>query len=303
VDAEYRWFLLRAVPQRDGRGRILRWYGVATDIEARKSGEQERERIRQLQAVLAHVNRISMLGQLGVSLSHELKQPITAAMASAASCLRWLSREQPDIEKAREAAKRITSAGRGAAEIIDRLRSFYRKGTPKERDLVDVNAVIREMLVLLRGESNRSAVSMQTDLAGDLPTVSADRVQLQQVLMNLMLNGIEAMRESGGTLTVTTGGDHRHVSIAVSDTGIGLPAATDEMFSPFFTTKPEGSGMGLAISRSIVEAHGGRVWATRNPDRGATFHFTVPVHAPASAPSAASADRSGDAHSDAAVSD
>jgi signal transduction histidine kinase len=165
---------------------------------------------------------------------------------------------------------------------------------------VDVNAVIREMLVLVPGDANLSAISMQTDLADDLPTVSADRVQLQQVLMNLMLNGIEAMRESGGTLTVTTGRDRRNVSIAVSDTGIGLPVAvTDAMFSPFFTTKPDGSGMGLAISRSIVEAHGGRIWATPNPDRGATFHFTLPVHAPASA---ASADRSGDAHSIAAVS-
>ena len=303
VDGEYRWFLLRRLPLRDKRGRILRWYGVSTDIEDRKRAEEERERIRQLQALLAHENRVSIVGQLGASLSHELKQPIAATMISAAACLRWLSREQPNIENAREAAKRITSAGRQAADIIDRLRSFYRLGTPTEREPVDVNAVIREMLVLLRGEANRSAISMQTDLAGDLPMVSADHVQLQQVLMNLMLNGIEAMRESGGTLTVTTGADHRHVLIAVSDTGVGLPAApTDEMFSPFFTTKPEGSGMGLAISRSIVEAHGGRVWATPNPDQGATFHFTLPVHAPAAAPSAASADRGGDAHSNGAVS-
>jgi PAS domain S-box-containing protein len=279
ADGAYRWFLTRAVPVRDKRGRIVNWYGVATDIEDHKRVEQEREKVRQLEHDLAHVNRVSMLGQLAVSLSHELKQPIAAAMTNAATCVRWLAREQPDVDEAREAAKRITTAGARAAEIIDRLRSFYRKGAPLERELVDVNALIGDVLVLLRGEANRYSVSMHTDLASDLPPLTADPVQLQQVLMNLMLNGIEAMQDSRGTLTVTSRrGDAGYVVISVSDTGVGLPAVdTEQMFSPFFTSKPEGSGMGLAISRTIIESHGGRLWATANAGRGATFHFTLPA--------------------------
>jgi C4-dicarboxylate-specific signal transduction histidine kinase len=240
--------------------------------------------VRQLQADLAHMNRMNMLGQLAASLSHELKQPLTAAMMNAAACRRWLSREQPDLEEAREATEQITKAGARAAEIIDRLRSFYRKGAPPEREPVDVHAVVREMLVLLRGEALRYSVSIHTDLAQQLPIVMADRVQLQQVLMNLMLNGFEAMKGSGGQLTVRSEQpDDDYVVIAVSDTGVGLPTGNvDEMFSAFFTTKPEGSGMGLAISRSIVEGHGGRLWASANAGRGAIVQFTLPVAAPSS---------------------
>ena len=198
----YRWFLVRAVPLRDQHGKVLKWYGTLTDIEDRKRAEQEREKVRQLQADLAHQNRISIMGQLAASLSHELKQPIAAAITDAQTCLRWLTRKHPDLEEAREATMRTVKDGARAAEIIDRLRSFYKKGTPPERELVDVNEVIREMLVLLRSEANRYAISMRTDLAAELPEVTADRVQLQQVLMNLMLNGIEAMVDTGGELSI-----------------------------------------------------------------------------------------------------
>ena len=165
-----------------------------------------------------------------------------------------------------------------AADIIDRLRSLYKK-TPPRRESVDVDEIIGEMVLLLRSEANEYAVSIRTDLAADLPKITADRVQMQQVLMNLMLNGIEAMKETGGVLTVKTGRDEGdQMLISVSDTGVGLPAGrADEIFNAFFTTKPQGGGMGLAISRSIVESHGGRLWATSNDGRGATFHFTLPT--------------------------
>jgi signal transduction histidine kinase len=165
-----------------------------------------------------------------------------------------------------------------AADIIDRLRSLYKK-TPPQREPVDVDEVIGEMVLLLRSEANEYAVSICTDLAADLPKITADRVQLQQVLMNLMLNAIEAMKETGGVLTVRTGrGECGQMLISVSDNGAGLPAGkADEIFNAFVTTKPQGSGMGLAISRSIVDSHGGRLWATSHDGRGATFHFTLPT--------------------------
>jgi signal transduction histidine kinase len=195
--------------------------------------------------------------------------------------LRWLKRDQPDVEEASEAVTRIVEAGNRAAEIINRLRSFYTKSAPVERELVDVNELIPEMLVLLRSEANRHSLPMRTDLAADLPRVTADRVQLQQVFLNLMLNGIEAMKDSGGVLTIVSQLDNDdQLLISISDTGVGLPAEkADQIFNAFFTTKPQGSGMGLAISRSIVESHGGRLWASANSGRGATFHFTLPTAA------------------------
>jgi signal transduction histidine kinase len=184
------------------------------------------------------------------------------------------------VTEARRGTEKIIEAGALASEIIDRLRSLYKKSPPK-RELVAINEVIGEMVLLLRGEANENAVSIRTDLAADLPKITADRVQLQQVLMNLMLNGIEAMKETGGALTVKTGrGEGDQVLISVSDTGVGLPAeGADEIFNAFFTTKPQGSGMGLAISRSIVESQGGRLWVTSNDGRGAAFHFTLPIAA------------------------
>ena len=249
----------------------MKWCAVANDIEDRKQAEQ-------LQAELTHASRVSTMGELVASISHELAQPITVTTANARASLRWLQRDPPDLTQVRKGTEKIIEAGTFASEIINRLRSLYKKAPPK-RELVALNEVIGEMVRLLRGEANEYAVSIRMDLAADLPKITADRVQLQQVLMNLMLNGIEAMKETGGVLTVKSGqGEGGGVLISVSDTGVGLPAGrADEIFNAFFTTKPQGSGMGLAISRSIVESHGGRLWATSHDGLGATFHFTLPT--------------------------
>jgi PAS domain S-box-containing protein len=267
-----------AHPVLDRSGDVVQFTGSVMDITERKQAEEQREKLRALEADLAHINRVSMLGEFAASLAHELKQPITGVITNAGTCLRLLGSEQPNVREAEVATARIIRDGNRANEIIDRLRSFYRKDVPAQREPVDVNDVVREMLMLLRAEASRHAVSMHTDLAAALPTITADRVQLQQVFMNLLLNAIEAMKESGGDVTVTSQ-QHPdgHVLISVSDTGVGLPDPPDHIFNAFFTTKPQGSGMGLAIGRSIVESHGGRLWATANSGRGATFHLTVPI--------------------------
>jgi PAS domain S-box-containing protein len=284
ADGEYRWFLVRGVPCRDRHGKIVKWYGTLTDIEDRKRAEQEREKLRELEADLAHINRVSTLGEMAASLAHEIKQPIGAAITSAHSCIAWLAHEPPNLDRARAAAGRIDKYGNRAAEIIDRIRSFYKK-SPPQRELVDVNGIVDEMLMLLKGEATRHSVAMRTELTAELPKIMVDRVQLQQVFMNLMFNGIEAMKDSGGELTVKSQLQDGELRFSVSDTGVGLPKEEmDQIFSAFFTTKPQGSGMGLAISRSIVESHGGRLWAAANDERGATFHFTLPTQMIESSP-------------------
>jgi PAS domain S-box-containing protein len=275
---DYRWFLVRAVPLRDKQGRIMKWYGTLTDIEERKRAEEERERLRRLEAQLAHTNRLSMLGELTASLAHEINQPIGAAIASAGAGLRWLDREQPALQQVREAFMRIKDDGKRAADIISGLKAFYRKEASPQRVMLDVNEVVREMLVLLHQEADRHSVVMRTVLAPDLPVVRADRVQLQQVLMNLMVNGIEAMRETGGSLVIRTETVESWLKVSVSDTGVGIPAdQMEQIFSAFVTTKAAGTGMGLAISRTIIESHDGKLWAEANPGPGATFCFTVPA--------------------------
>jgi signal transduction histidine kinase len=248
------------------------------DITERKRAELERQKLLQLQADLAHVNRISLMGELVASLSHELKQPVTVAILDANTCLRWLNRDTPDVERARQAATRVVKGATLAAEFIDRLRSFYKKEALSVREIVNVNEVAHEMLDLLRSQATQCSVSLRADLTAEPAFVTADLVQLRQVLMNLILNAIEAMQESGGELTVTSRvAPDGELTISVSDTGSGLPTEhAEQIFETFFSTKPQGSGMGLSISRSIVESHGGRLWATANADRGATFHFTVP---------------------------
>jgi PAS domain S-box-containing protein len=247
----------------------------------------ERKRLRQAQADLAYMNRVITVGELAASLAHEIKQPIAAAVMDAKVCARWLQRDTPNIAEACEAASRIVKDTMRAADIIDRVRSLYRRGTP-QRELVDLNEIVREMIVLLTDEANRYSIPIRTELTPSLPEVMADRVQIQQVLMNLMLNGIEAMKDTSGELMVTsTRTEDGQSMISVSDLGIGLPQEQpDRIFEAFFTTKSQGTGMGLSISRTIVESHGGRLWATANPGRGATFQFTVGNEMTASSPSA-----------------
>ena len=251
--------------------------GFIRDISERKQAEEQREKLRRAQADLAHINRVSTMGELTASLGHEIKQPIGAAVTNAQACLRFLNRGQPDVPEARQAALEMVRDARRAADIIDRVRSLFRKGSPHQ-EMVDVNGVIQEMVVMLHKEANSYSVDMHTELCENLPNVMADRVQLQQVLLNLMMNGIEAMRDAGGELSIKSQlAEDGQLLISVSDAGVGLPTGEeDEIFNAFFTTKPQGTGLGLAITRSIVEGHGGRVWATANSGRGATLQFTLP---------------------------
>ncbi len=266
-------------PVFSANGDLIEMVGTHVDVTERKRAEEEREKLRQLEADLAHMNRVTMLGELASSLAHELNQPISAAITSANACLRWLAHNPPDLERARAATLRIANDGSRAGEIIQRLRAFYKTGAPPQRELLDLNEVAGEMLMLLRDEANRHSISLRTELAAQLPRITADRVQLQQVLMNLMLNGMEAMTDRAGELTVRSQStEDGLLLISVIDSGVGLPSETsDQIFNAFYTTKPQGTGMGLAISRSIIEAHGGRLWATGNAERGATFHFTLPA--------------------------
>ena len=272
-----KWIHTVGHPVVSNAGDFEGFVGSSTDITELQRAEQEREKLRQLEADLAHIDRVSTLGEMAASLAHEIKQPIAAAITSANSCIEWLAHEPPNLDRARAAAARIDQYGNRAAEIIDRIRSFYRK-SPPQRELVDVNEIVHEIFTLLQGEAIRYSIAMRPELAAELPKIRVDRVQLQQVFMNLMLNAIEAMKDSGGELTVKSELQDGQLLLSVGDTGIGLPDGNvDQIFSAFFTTKPQGSGMGLAISRSIVESHGGRLWATANDGRGATFHFTLPT--------------------------
>src|SRR5229473_2110001 len=234
-------------------GEMGEYLGITMDITERKHAEEERERLRQLEADLAHINRVNMMGELAAALAHEIKQPIAASITSANACLRWLARDPPDLERARAAATRIERDGNRAADVINRLRSFYKKGPLPEREMLDVKDIIQEMTVLLGDEALRHFVAIRSEFHEDVPDLLADRVQLQQVFMNLMLNAIEAMKDTGGELMIRSGLNREgQLLISISDTGIGLPAENSErIFDAFHTTKPQGTGMGLAITRSI----------------------------------------------------
>jgi predicted ATPase/signal transduction histidine kinase len=271
---KYLHVLARALKPSSG---TLEYVGTVMDVTERKRAE---ESLREARANLARVSRVTTMGELTASLAHEIKQPIAAAVTNAKTCLRWLGRDQPDVEEAREAASRMVKDATRAADIISRIRLQFQKGT-LERESVDVNEVVREMIVLLRGETTRYSISVRTELAADLPQVMGDRVQLQQVLINLMINSIDAMRDVDGARELAIKSqrtENEQLQVSVSDTGVGLPSQqADQIFNPFFTTKPHGTGMGLRISRSIIESHGGRLWAADNSPRGATLQFTLPA--------------------------
>jgi PAS domain S-box-containing protein len=268
-------------PMKDVSGRVVGASKLARDITERKRAE---EALRQARTDLAHASRLTIMGELTASLAHEVKQPIAAIVTDANTCVRWIMRDEPDLKEAREAAWRIVKDAKRASEIIDRVRLLFKKGTP-QRELVDVNEVAREMIVLLRNEASRHSISIRTELAEDLPDAIGDRVQLQQVLMNLIVNGIEAMHDVDRPRELTIKSQpaqNNELLLSVSDTGMGLPKhQADEIFDAFFTTKTHGTGMGLRISRSIVESHGGRLWAADNSPRGASFCFTLPTKAEA----------------------
>jgi len=289
------FFLWRTFPPAHDSAIFLRFavFLIATLLvtalmEIKRRVEESRTRaqeaLRLAQSDLAHVNRVTTMGELTASLAHEVNQPIAAALTDANTCLRWLTRDQPDLEEAREAASRMVKDASRAAEIVSRIRVLFKKGTP-QRELVDINQIIREMVALMRGEATRHSISVQTELAGDLPQLVGDRVQLQQVLMNLMINGLDAMKDGDGTRELAIKSqrvDNDQLQVSVSDTGVGLPQEhADQIFNAFFTTKVHGTGMGLRISRTIVESHGGRLWASDNSPRGASFYFTLPIKADA----------------------
>jgi PAS domain S-box-containing protein len=268
-------------PMKDTSGRVVGASKLARDITERKRAE---EALHQAQTDLAHASRLTTMGEFTASLAHEVKQPIAAVVTNANTCVRWITRDEPDLKEACEAAWRIVKDAKRASEIINRVHLLFKKGTP-QRELVDVNEVAREMIVLLGDEASRHSISVRTELAEDLPHVIGDRVQLQQVLMNLIVNGVDAMHDVDGPrelIIKSQPGENNELLLSVSDTGVGLPRhQADQIFNAFFTTKTHGTGMGLRISRSIVESHGGRLWAADNSPRGASFCFTLPTKAEA----------------------
>ena len=243
----------------------------------------ERKRVQdallETRAELERVTRVTYLGQLTASIAHEINQPLAAVVTNANVCLRWLARDAPDLEEVRAAAHRSVQSATHASEIINRIRLLFKKGTP-QRELVDVNEVIGDTIELVRGELTRHSITVRTHLAADLPRIMADRVQLQQLVMNLMINGIDAMKQVDGARELSVQskrGEDEHLLVSVGDTGVGLPQQRDRVFDAFFSTKVHGTGMGLSISRSIVESHGGRLWASDNSPRGAIFSLSIPI--------------------------
>jgi PAS domain S-box-containing protein len=276
-DGTYRWHLNQAVALRDAEGKVLKFVGTTTDIDDQKRAE---EALRQARGDLARINRVTTMGELAASLAHEISQPISGAITNTNVCMRKLGHDKPDLEEVRAVVTRIERDAKRAAEIIARIRLQFEKNSVSQ-ETVDISETIRETVALLRSEAMRHSISIRTELASDLPQIVGDRVQLQQVVMNLIVNSIEAMKDVDGTRELvikSQRAENEQVLVSMSDTGIGLPdQLVDQIFDPFFTTKPHGTGMGLRISRSIIETHGGRLWAVGSPGRGATFHLNLPA--------------------------
>jgi signal transduction histidine kinase len=268
-------------PRFDAKGAFLGYRGTGNDVTAAVRADHAEAALRQVQAELAHVTRVTTLGELAASIAHEVNQPIAAVVTNAEAALRFLGHHPPDLEEVREGLHSIIKDANRAGDVIGRIRELMKKAPPR-KDRMDINEAIHEVIELTRGEAVKSGASVQTALGEGLPLIEGDRVQLQQVALNVIINAVQAMSDAEGPreLTITTAqAEPNGVLVAVKDTGPGLaPASLEQLFAPFYTTKPGGLGMGLSISRSIVEAHGGRLWATANPPRGAVFQFTLPVH-------------------------
>jgi PAS domain S-box-containing protein len=276
-DGVYRWFDMRGLPLHDLQGHIVRWYFLLTEIDDRKRAE---DALRQAQGDLARINRVTTMGELAASLAHEISQPISGAMTNANVGLRKLGSDNPNLDEVRGIFSRIVRDAQRATEIISRVRAQFEKSAASKQTL-DVNEIIAETIAILRDEAVRHSIIVRTKLAADLPQIVGDRVQLQQVMMNLILNSIEAMKDFDGVREIiiqSQRAEEEQILVSFSDTGIGLPPhIAEQIFDPFFTTKPHGTGMGLRISRSIIESHSGRLWAVSPSARGATFQFTLPV--------------------------
>jgi PAS domain S-box-containing protein len=273
-------------PVRDAAGDVVEFVGTAMDITERKLAEEEvresERRYREVQMELARANRVAAMGQLTASIAHEVNQPIAATVTNAQAALRWLDRGAPDLEEVRQALARIVKDGSRAGDVVARIRDLIEKAPPR-KDRLDINAAICDVIALTRGEAVESGVSVETDLAEGLPLIRGDRVQLQQVILNLIINALEAMSSVGDDgkreLVISTGpAKSSGVLVALADTGPGVaPDCLERLFDAFYTTKPGGLGVGLSICRSIVEAHGGRLWASANLPHGAIFQFALPA--------------------------
>jgi C4-dicarboxylate-specific signal transduction histidine kinase len=273
-DGQVRWINERGVLTRDERGAPTLVSGISTDITARKQAE---EALHEMRAALAHVARAATLGELTASIAHEVNQPLAAVVMNANACLRWLNAGPPNIGEAREAARRATREGQRAADVIGRLQGLFRKAETAKTEM-DINDAIADVLTLTRTEMQRKRIVLRTEFAPSLRPVVGDRVQLQQVVLNAA-EALAGVDDRPRDITVTTARhDDDHVLIAVSDSGMGLGGVDlERIFEPFYTKKNSGMGMGLSIARSIVESHGGRLWATPRAGAGATFQFTVPL--------------------------
>jgi len=261
---------------RDPHGRAIGATSIGEDITDRKRAQ---EALEKAQMEVAHITRVATLGEMTASIAHEINQPLGAIANSASACLRWL--EAQKLEEARRSTSRVIAESHRASEIIGRIRGLAKKAPPR-KDWLDVNETIHEVIALAHSEVQRNGIALETQLSNDVPPILADRIQLQQVLLNLMMNAIEAMSGAGEgprELLVRSATDESQgVLVSVEDSGPGLdPKSVDRLFEAFYTTKPQGLGMGLAISRSLIEAHGGRLWTTANEPHGAVFQFALPI--------------------------
>jgi len=288
-DGVYRWVHVRVEPLLDDRGRIVRWYGLLTDIDDQRRAEEAlrqsindsremEDALRSTRRKLSAAMQIATVAELSASIAHEINQPLASVVTNAHACQAWLSHDPPNLERAQATLERIIRDGHSAAEVVRRIRALFKEAAPVKA-LLDINQILAEVLRVLSDELRDNNIIVETDLEAELPIIDADHVQIQQTLINLVHNAIEAMAgatDCAKSLVLRSRRQGDELLIQVRDHGVGIKDTT-LIFEPFFTTKASGMGMGLSISRSIVEAHGGRVWATANEDAGMTFSFTLPL--------------------------